>query len=507
MKKLFTLLCSLGFLVVLAQEGELDFSFNGSGKILYENSNFAEARSVIVQSDGMIVVGGYIYYNQGDLLVARFDRNGNPDVTFGNQGFAYIDLNAEWQKVNALHILPDGKIMLLADTEHKGERGCALVRLTSNGFLDQTFADSGWVFNGIGNGTTYWNALVQTGDGTLVAGGFIYYSNTVQMALLGFHPNGDLNLAFGDTGVVVENVGGSSTELHTLKLTPQGKLLAGGSCYFQGKQSFMMMQFEADGQVDMSFAGGNGMAISFNDHAQLYDLCFQRDGKILGAGKVERNNDDKFAMIRIASTGVLDPSFGTNGKVETSIGRDSYARFVGILGDDRIILGGTGDGIWSEDYALARYNSNGVLDQSFSYDGISTKNIGTADDEVFAGALQSDGKLILVGTTERPGSSFSRYSMSLARFIGGSGSIALGEFSEYDFGMYPNPGSDIVNLKAANGIARVRLYNLNGQVMKDHTVRGDNFSLDVGLLSPGIYQVVVSFEDGRTESDKLVIAR
>lgn len=507
MKKLITLFCVLGLLSIHAQEGELDFSFNGTGKILYENSNFAEARSVLIQPDGMILTGGYIFYNQGDLLVARFDRNGNPDVTFATQGFAYIDLNTEWQRVNDMQLLPDGKIMLLAETDHNGERGCALVRLTADGFLDQTFADSGWVFNGIGNGTTYWNALVQLPGGDLVAGGYIYHSNQVQMALLGYHPNGDLNLNFGDTGVALKSVGGTSTELHALKVTADGKIMAGGTSFFQGSSGLTLIRYEANGQVDMSFAGGNGITIGFNDDAELRDICFQRDGKILAAGFVERSNDDLFAMARVTSSGTLDPGFGTNGKVETAIGRDSRAAFVGVLGDDRIILGGHGDGIWSEDFALARYNSNGSLDNSFSFDGISTKNIGTDDDEVFAGALQSDGKIILVGTSERPGSSFSRYSMSLARFIGGTGSIETSEFDLSEINIYPNPASDELNVSGNEDLEKIIFMDLQGKVLMEVDYNLTMGGIDLSPIPAGVVVMQLHFEENKIATRKLIIRR
>ena len=455
----------------------------------------------------MILVGGYIQYNQGDLLVARFDRNGNPDVTFGNQGFAYIDLNSDWQHVTAMHLLGNGKIMLLAETDHQGERGCALVRLTADGFLDQTFADSGWVFNGVGYGTTYWKAITQVSNGDLIVGGTIYHSGNVQMALLGYHPDGSLNLSFGDTGVTLKSVGGSSTDLQALKLTPNGKLMAGGSNYFQGNRSMILVQFDIDGKVDANFAGGNGITIGFNDDAELNDFTFQRDGKILAAGFVERNNDDLFAMARVSPNGTLDPSFGVNGKVETAIGDDSRAQYVGVLGDNRIILGGVGDGIWSEDYALARYNLDGTLDKSFSYDGISTKNIGPDEDEVFAGALQSDGKLVLVGTSEKPSSSFSRYYMSVARFIGGTGSIGDEELEAGIIQMYPNPANSEVQIESPEVIDQVNIYDLSGRLIQNIKVDSYVAHLEVSNLLSGVYLVSIETEDKRTFTQRIMIER
>ncbi len=507
MKNLLLLLLSLTCLNTYSQEGELDFSFNGSGKILYENSNFAEGRTVLVQPDGKIVLGGYIHYNQGDILIARFDRNGNPDVTFGNQGFAYIDLNTEWQQATSIQLLGNGKLMVLAETDHQGERGCALLRLTANGYLDQSFADSGWVFNGVGTGNSYWNALVLLPNGDFVVGGDIYHAGGRKLALLGYHDDGNVNLSFGDTGIAIKAVGGATTELRALKLSPDGKLIAGGSTYFQGNRSFMLIKYEVDGKIDQSFAGGNGLSIGFNDNAELNDFCFQRDGKIIAAGLVERNNDDLFAMARVSPTGILDPGFGVNGKVETAIGKDSRAEFAGVLGDNRILLGGVGDGIWSEDYALARYNPDGTLDKSFSYDGISTKNIGPADDIVLAGTIQSDGKLILVGTSEKPSSSFSRYYLSVARFIGGVGSIGEVELEEPSLQIFPNPAHDIVQIESSENIQEIRIFDLSGKLIRRIQPNDFEVRLTVGDLPEGMLLLEIDVTGKLSIIDRLAIRR
>ena len=58
----------------------------------------------------------------------------------------------------------------------------------------------------------------------------------------------------------------------------------------------------------------------------------------------------------------------------------------------------SGDSSFS-DFALARYNPNGSLDTSFSGDGKQTTDFAGSDDEATGVALQSDGKVVVVGRT------------------------------------------------------------------------------------------------------------
>jgi uncharacterized delta-60 repeat protein len=99
-----------------------------------------------------------------------------------------------------------------------------------------------------------------------------------------------------------------------------------------------------------------------------------------------------------AAAGMLDPTFGTGGRVSTSIGTmAAYGYCMSVQPDGKILVGGTtGDGSW--DFALARYNSNGTLDLTFDNDGKVTTNF-VGLDVAAAIAVQPDGKIILAGET------------------------------------------------------------------------------------------------------------
>lgn len=95
----------------------------------------------------------------------------------------------------------------------------------------------------------------------------------------------------------------------------------------------------------------------------------------------------------------LDPTFGNNGKVITSFSADDDLGLrLALQSDGRIIVVGVAsDFSFNSDFAVARYNSNGTLDTSFNGDGKLTQDIDGEDDAANTVALQSDGKIIVAG--------------------------------------------------------------------------------------------------------------
>src|SRR5262245_32679147 len=88
-------ICSILMVHVQAASGDLDVTFGGTGKVTtgFTPGGSQFATSVVVQSDGKIVVAGFV--NDADFNnivgVARYNTNGSLDSSFGNGGLAAID--------------------------------------------------------------------------------------------------------------------------------------------------------------------------------------------------------------------------------------------------------------------------------------------------------------------------------------------------------------------------------------------------------------------------------
>ena len=140
------------------------------------------------------------------------------------------------------------------------------------------------------------------------------------------------------------------------------------------------------------------MAENWNE---IGGLAIQPDGKIIAAGLVggvfEGERHGEMGVARYTSTGSLDPSFGTAGKVEVSFGGPVEANAVALQSDGKIVAVGTyGAGTSEERLAVARLNADGTLDSSFGALGIETYP--SIPLQGFGVVIQPDGKILIVGS-------------------------------------------------------------------------------------------------------------
>lgn len=151
------------------------------------------------------------------------------------------------------------------------------------------------------------------------------------------------------------------------------------------------------GALDSTFGGSGIITTGFAGGTQdiAYAVTVQTNGKIVLAG---RSNWD-FAVARYNSDGNLDTTFNSTGRVTTSLsGSFEQAYAVAIQTDGKILAAGYAR-MANEDFAVIRYNSNGSLDTTFNTTGIVTTAIGVNDDTARALTIQSDGKIVLVGSS------------------------------------------------------------------------------------------------------------
>ena len=108
--------------------------------------------------------------------------------------------------------------------------------------------------------------------------------------------------------------------------------------------------------------------------------------------------------------------FNENGSLDfqgsIAIGASNdYGSSVAIQNDGTIAIAGYTFKGSSYDFALLRYNSNLSLDSSFGDGGIVTTDFGGTEDVAYSMALQSDGKIVVAGT--------SNARFAVARYNGG----------------------------------------------------------------------------------------
>ncbi|NNE98725.1 MAG: hypothetical protein HKN25_06865 [Pyrinomonadaceae bacterium] len=244
---------------------------------------------------------------------------------------------------------------------------------TGSGRLDSSFGQGGKLtFPAVPSPSTDMrlsaSKIVIQQDGKIIVAGTIdpFLPGVKFVLLLRYDGRGNLDQSFGVGGVVRTYPGGSARDV---TIQPDGKIVVAARHRFIGST---IHRFNPDGTPDESF-GLNGVSLPIT----LYELSAIRiagDGKILAAGSrlypFPSPDSFDFALLRFNSDGIIDSSFGTYGTVETDIGINDSANSIRFDGT-RIVLGGTVNLTQSGggDFALAKYRSDGRLDRSFGNDG------------------------------------------------------------------------------------------------------------------------------------------
>lgn len=222
---------------------------------------------------------------------------------------------------------------------------------------------------------------------------------------------GVLDTAFGGDGVVTTGIQGGVDVANAMVIQPDGRIVSAGftcaepdgNCSFSGARlDFALTRHLQDGGLDGSFGAGGVVTTDLRTADRANALALQPDGKIVAAGYGADSDGNRFALARYNSDGTLDNSFGTGGKVLTAFpgSTGSIAYSVAIQPDGRIVAGGTTNGA-ERAFALARYNGDGTLDTSFGNGGLVTTRIENRDSYGLGMALQLDGRIVAVGSVLR----------------------------------------------------------------------------------------------------------
>jgi uncharacterized delta-60 repeat protein len=185
-----------------------------------------------------------------------------------------------------------------------------------------------------------------------------------------------------------------------------GKIVVGGNTFsFNTGTDFALARYNADGSLDASFGAGGKVItdVAVNGNDFLAGLALQSDGKIIAAGSSIPLGPDgsNFAVVRYDTNGVLDPTFGTGGIASIDFGSArEIGRAVALQLDGKIVVGGETTTDFRPQFALARYNVDGTADATFGTGGFSTTSFSPdMNTQIFGIGIQADDRIVAAGTT------------------------------------------------------------------------------------------------------------
>jgi uncharacterized delta-60 repeat protein len=190
-------------------------------------------------------------------------------------------------------------------------------------------------------------------------------------------------------------VGAGDDGAYGVKLQPDGKIVVVGYSSNGANKDFALVRYETDGSEDVAVTTPLGAG---DDEA--FALALQADGKIVAAGSTANGTDNDFALARYETDGTQDTTFGGDGEVTTDI-EDDFAQAVTVQPDGRIVAAGFTDLVafpGNARFAVARYGTDGSLDASFGAGGTVLTTVGQSISYASGIALQTDGKFVLAGS-------------------------------------------------------------------------------------------------------------
>lgn len=358
------------------------------------------AKSVILQPDGKILVGGYSFYpiagysgspgdesraSRADYSLVRLNADGSLDTAFSQGGVdlvpARIDSESDTDLVMAVQT--DGKVV----SAQSGGDGLVVQRFNTDGSLDSTFGATGRVTLALPDDYDSGVALTANADGAL----YVSLRGGNVATLTQLDGNGRLVESFGESGRLTLNPTGDDYINGNISTSVQadGSVVLGNWLYVGGYDApsgvhvagdpvYALQRLTADGAVDTRF-GDNGVVYIDESLISTYraELTVQADGKILLVGPSYTSFTSN--VLRFNTDGSFDSSFGTDGIVSFDLLADGFDTpgSVVVQPDGKILVVGSSSlATAKSDFGIIRLNSDGSLDTGF----------GSAD-----GALHVDG--------------------------------------------------------------------------------------------------------------------
>jgi uncharacterized delta-60 repeat protein len=353
-------------------DGTLDPGFGAGGKVTTSFGGTDEAANAIaVQADGKLVAAGWACASANwpcnDFALARYNPDGTLDSGFGTGGEVTTNFAGQFysgdDRANALVVQSDGKLVAAGTTDIPGEGTYfALARYNPDGTLDTGFGTGGTVITMIA-GIAQAYALALQPDGKLAAAGWAAGTGTgsYDFALARYNPDGTLDTGFGTGGTVTTDFGGGQVdEAHALVVQGTKLVAAGtGQRSLDSGPDFALARYNPDGTLDSSFGTAGTVTTNMGVGTNLDQIngLVVQGTKIVAAGSAFTGTSWDFALARYRTSGALDNSFGTGGKVTTDFAANSDdATAVAVQADGKLVAAGSANDGYYPHFALARYN-------------------------------------------------------------------------------------------------------------------------------------------------------
>ncbi len=384
-------------------DGTRDTNFGPGGILTADIAHrTSAAKGVAVQSDGKIVVAGYASNGGNDLFaLARFLADGSFDNSFGSGGQVKTKLGSANSGANAVIIQPDGRLLAAGYTTLNGNRDFAVIRYLENGTLDPSFGTNGISIISLAVGSDDANAITLQADGKLLVAGVSHNGANLDFAVVRLTANGLLDNSFDADGKVTTAIATGNDYCHAVKVQADGKIVLAGYTEINANYDIALARYNTNGALDNSFGSFGRVATDIGTSTVdgSFSMLIQTNGRIVVAGYTVNGVNVDVVLVRYLTNGFPDSSFDGDGKTTTPIGlATDYANAITLQADGKLMVAGASVIGAHAEFAALRFHSDGTLDGSFAAGGRTVMPFqNNAENIAYAIALDSMGRAVIAG--------------------------------------------------------------------------------------------------------------
>lgn len=335
-----------------------------------------------------------------------FSQNFAPDPTFGEQGVAKFSYASGNDSFRRMLRLANGSYLVAGHSLRATQDFC-VARFNSNGSLDASYGQGGASYVDIEKIKDNLKAIALQPDGKLVgAGSVIGNAGSSKVALFRLLPNGSLDPDFGTGGklsfVEPSNSANSFSLATDLAILSDGKILICGY-YLQGNVYMAFIKkLLSNGQPDNAFGTNGSITVNFGTSTSsnyLERLAIAPSGKIYVFG-LNYVNRFQLGIARYTATGVLDNTFSSDGLLIHSFtaNGENYPTDIHVEANDDIVVSGYANSTTTNYRGyLAKFSADGNPVAGFGTSGQVMVATGTGFNGIYATLKASDGGFFLTG--------------------------------------------------------------------------------------------------------------
>lgn len=397
--------------------GIVDVSGNNRDDVSHAIRNFGNSELLVVGS----VIGEE---NDLDATIRYLIPDGNNSGSFNSGDALILDLSDEEGDDELLAIGGIDAVNFTAYlggyiTRSSGEKEAAMISFNRSGDIDDDDIDEEITIYDIDGNSG-------KGDGGAIITGVKYASMSNQIILSGTTgvdgsdtaqkeqlftarvsvSNGELDTSYGASGInIISNVI-SNQSANAITIDENDSVWLSGKFNDSTNEPFitsvtsnasLFTNFSTNGYTSL-----NNLTVSSDDLSMnmLQLKSGAQANKYLSASVAQFNTTNKLVLTRYTSAGIIDTSFSIDGIKALNINVAFKAVTLKELSDGSIIIAGTQINGLTEEGFIAKVDQDGYLDDSFATEGIyTTVDILNTDINFVDVAIDSGGYIVAVGTS------------------------------------------------------------------------------------------------------------